>query len=114
MKSTNTMSLQRADNWFWVLNVIEDGYGVDVERVVAWDRTGDEWVGLISPELSGGVLKKPPPFAGGIYKHYSDLTPRELKALENKRRDPEPAPYRHWEPAGAKIQTDEPTQQNVQ
>lgn len=82
------MSLQTSDNWFWVLNASEDGYEVDIERVVAWEKSEQGWVGLISPKLEGPVLKEPPPVAGGTYKHLDDLTPLEIQALEKKSTDP--------------------------
>jgi hypothetical protein len=34
-----SMSLQTSDNWFWVLNASEDVYEVDIERVVAWEKS---------------------------------------------------------------------------
>lgn len=84
------MSLQRAENWFWMFNASDHHYSVDVERVVAWKYSKDGWIGLISPELHGSVLQEPPPVAGRKYKHFDDLTPLELEALKRKKQDPEP------------------------
>lgn len=83
-----------ADNWFAVLDPWSDEYPdaavetIDIHRVIMWKETPNGVVGLVSPELNGGVLSENycNSMSGTIYKHLDDLTDRELQALALKRK----------------------------